>query len=353
MYYKISIIVPIYNQEKYLNKSIESILNQTIGFENIELILVDDKSTDNSRNIINEYAKKYKNIIPLFLNENSGTAATPKNKGIEKSTASYIMFFDPDDYLLDNICEKLYNEIINEKCDLVSGNAIFMINTVPYYDIKYTIPKEIIYPDNNYQNYKNFRCWGTLYDKKFIKKHNIQFINVKTNEDTYFVHKSFFNAKKISYLNDLYGLIYFIRNEKTLSKSFSKEILLSTIDAFTQIRKLLINLNVTFDDDPFLVNIILRLFEKWDITKKDEKQIYSEMLKYKKDKKLPKTISFHIRFGELLLEKKYFILLHYYRNIMHLILSNKYIQNRINNEYRTPVQPNDEIYRVISQLKDY
>ena len=70
--YKISIIVPIYNQEKYLKTAITSLINQTFGFENIELILVDDKSTDGSKSIIENFAAKYQNIKPIYLEENTG-----------------------------------------------------------------------------------------------------------------------------------------------------------------------------------------------------------------------------------------------------------------------------------------
>ena len=81
--YKISIITPIFNAEKFLRNTIESIIKQSIGFENIELILIDDKSTDKSGEIIKDYANKYDNIKPIFLEKNSGAASFPRNKGIE------------------------------------------------------------------------------------------------------------------------------------------------------------------------------------------------------------------------------------------------------------------------------
>lgn len=347
----ISIIVPIYNQEKYLNKSIKSVLNQTIGFENIELILVDDCSTDNSKEIIAKYSEKYENIKPIFLNKNSGSPSIPKNKGIEMSTTDYIMFFDPDDCLLNDICEVLYNEIINEKCEIVSGNSIFMINNIPYYDKVHTNPKEIIYPTNNYDDYKNFRCWGTLYDKKFLLKNNIQFINVKTNEDTYFVHKCFFNAKKICYINDYYGIIYFIRNTKTLTKTFSYDILDSTINAFTQIKELLKSMNITFEEDPFLSSVLTRLFEKWDTQRNEEIEIYMKMLNYI-DYKIPNYLSPHIKIGEKLLKEKRFTLLHYYRILAGFLIKLPFIQKKINLRYHKLIKPNEQMYDVVSQFKD-
>lgn len=67
MTFKISVVMPVYNAEKELNAAIDSIINQSLGFENIELIIVDDCSTDNSRNIISDYANEYDNIVPVFF----------------------------------------------------------------------------------------------------------------------------------------------------------------------------------------------------------------------------------------------------------------------------------------------
>ena len=89
----ISIIVPIYNSEKYLNKCIDSLINQTE--KNIEIILVNDGSTDNSEEIIKEYKDKR---IKYYKNKNQGIGKT-RNFGIEQATGSYIMFVDSDDYI--------------------------------------------------------------------------------------------------------------------------------------------------------------------------------------------------------------------------------------------------------------
>ena len=95
--YKISMIIPVYNAEKYLKRTINSIINQSIGFENIELILVDDNSQDNSKSIIEEYVAKYDNVIGIYSNENHGFPGFGRNKGIEIASAQYIMFSDNDD----------------------------------------------------------------------------------------------------------------------------------------------------------------------------------------------------------------------------------------------------------------
>lgn len=85
MKYKISIILPVYNVEKYIREAIESIKRQTIGLQNLEIILVDDCSNDRSWEIIDEYVKKFHNFIGIRLNERSGAAGKPRNVGIEKA----------------------------------------------------------------------------------------------------------------------------------------------------------------------------------------------------------------------------------------------------------------------------
>ena len=120
--------MPVYNAGKYLRNALESVVNQSIGFENIELILVDDKSADNSRNIIEEYSNIYYNIKPIFLEENSGCPGIPRNVGIENATSDCIMFIDSDDEYFPEICDKLYNTIILEDADIVVCDSIETIN---------------------------------------------------------------------------------------------------------------------------------------------------------------------------------------------------------------------------------
>ena len=141
MSFKISVIMPIYNAEKNLKKSINSIIQQTIGFENIELILVDDKSTDNSRSIIEHFSTKFQNITPIFLENNSGGASIPRNYGMKKSTSEYIMFIDSDDEYSEDLCEKFYKCISSHDVDLVSCNY----NTIDHIHtskIEFVIPFE-------------------------------------------------------------------------------------------------------------------------------------------------------------------------------------------------------------------
>ena len=120
---KISVIVPVYNVEKYLDKCIESILNQT--FKNLEIILLDDGSTDNSGKMCDEYAKK-DSRIKVVHKENGGISDT-RNKGIDVSTGEYIGFVDSDDYISEDMFETMYNLSERYGAD---------ISVVSYYEIR-------------------------------------------------------------------------------------------------------------------------------------------------------------------------------------------------------------------------
>lgn len=111
MDYKISVVIPTYNIERYLNETVDSIINQTIGFSNIELIIVDDGSTDSTKKIINEYSEKYENVFHIYLDYNSGFPGRARNIGIETANGEYLMLIDHDDQCPSYACELLYNTI--------------------------------------------------------------------------------------------------------------------------------------------------------------------------------------------------------------------------------------------------
>ena len=116
---KISIIVPVYNSEKQLDKCLLSIVNQT--YENIEIVVINDGSTDNSEEIINKFYQKYPTKIKVYSWKNHGIGAT-RNKGLELATGDYIGFVDSDDYIEANMYEELLNEIKKHDADVAICN---------------------------------------------------------------------------------------------------------------------------------------------------------------------------------------------------------------------------------------
>ena len=138
--YKISVIIPVYNGEKHLSHAINSLLQQTIGFENLQIILIDDCSTDKSLEIIDLYVSKYPNMVSIHLAENSGFVGQPRNIGMKRANADHYMFLDQDDWFTDTACEVLYEKIVQPNTDIVSGyhsiandDGKIIINKMPQY----------------------------------------------------------------------------------------------------------------------------------------------------------------------------------------------------------------------------
>ena len=191
----ISIIVPIYNAEKYLKKCIDSLVNQTK--KELEFILINDGSTDSSEDIIKSYKDKR---IKYFKNKNQGIGKT-RNFGIDKATGKYLMFLDSDDYLDINACEKLYNKAIKEKSDLV---------VFDFYRVEETLKEVTI---NNFKSSSlkenpnllldiNLGPCNKLIKRELIDKSNTRFNEELKYEDTPFVTEIIKNANKISKLNE-------------------------------------------------------------------------------------------------------------------------------------------------------
>ena len=117
---KVSVIVPIYNVEKYLRKCVSSILEQS--YKNIEIILVDDGSTDMSGKICDELSKEHDNVI--VIHKQNGGLSSARNAGIEASNGDYLSFIDSDDYIEKTMYEEMVNAIENSKKDIASCGRI-------------------------------------------------------------------------------------------------------------------------------------------------------------------------------------------------------------------------------------
>ena len=196
-----SIIIPVYNSEKCLSQCIQSILNQK--YNNLEIILIDDCSTDNSITISKSYAKKYKNIKIICNKRNEGVSAC-RNKGIRNAVGKYIIFLDSDDYLIDYGLKKLANLVQNNS----GNNLIIFTHYIMKVGNKFTKSKNIFFRNlldakvndlfkfyNN--NFSHQHCWNYVFERNFIIKKKLQFIpGVSIGEDRVFVYKSLCSCKK-------------------------------------------------------------------------------------------------------------------------------------------------------------
>lgn len=203
----VSIIIPVFNAESTLEKCIKSVLGQT--YKNLEIILINDGSTDNSKKICQNFQVKY-NIIKFFEKENKGVSSA-RNLGIEKAQGSYITFIDSDDYVSENFVKDLYDafmirdDIDITHCGTVNVNQDFeMISKSKLSDVKLfdadTYMKRILE-----ERKFNAVCWGKMYDRKLID--NIRFDeSIQINEDLDFLLNILLNCRKIVYIpkNDYY-----------------------------------------------------------------------------------------------------------------------------------------------------
>ena len=207
----ISIIVPIYNAEKYLSKCINSLINQTK--KEIEIILINDGSTDRSEEIINNYRDER---IKYFKNENQGIGKT-RNFGVEKATGKYLMFVDSDDYLKEDACEILFKKAEKEKLDLVICN---------YYKVDEETDKKEIIEIKEFKNTKlkdnkelllnvNLAPWNKLYKRDLIKKNKIKFVENLKYEDAPFVVETMDKAKRIGQVTEALNYYVIHKNSET------------------------------------------------------------------------------------------------------------------------------------------
>ena len=203
----ISIIVPIYNAEKYLNKCIDSIINQTK--KELEIILINDGSTDNSETIIKKYDDKR---IKYFKNKNQGIGKT-RNFGIDKATGKYIIFLDSDDFLELNACEKMYEKAEKEKLDIVVCDYYRYFDNGKQEEVKLPDFKNSSLKENPNIISEHLSPWAKIYKTDLIKKNNIKFVENLKYEDAPFVIEALDCAKKIGKINS--PLNYYVIHEQS------------------------------------------------------------------------------------------------------------------------------------------
>lgn len=197
----ISIIVPVYNMEKYIDKCINSIINQT--YKNIEIIIVDDGSTDKSSKMIDKY-KKIDKRIKVYHKKNGGLSDA-RNYGLEKATGEYIGFVDSDDYIENNMYEILYNNLIKYKADIsvVNYNLVYEKDFNYKKNVKEISDRLIIlnkietikllFDDNKFGNF----AWNKLYKRELFN--NIKYPIGRNMEDLGTTYKIIDKCNRIVY----------------------------------------------------------------------------------------------------------------------------------------------------------
>ena len=210
---KVSIIVPVYNTKEYLEKCLDSLINQTL--KDIEIIVVNDGSTDDSQSIIDKYLKKDKRIKSII--KKNGGLGDARNYGINEASGEYIGFVDSDDYVELTMFEKLYNKAKKENSDIVECNLYWVypnetrLDTANYYNYK----KDIMY------NIRVMVC-NKIFKRDVISKQNILFPVGIRYEDIVFTYKLLPYVKTISYIDEAF--YYYIQRGSSLSNEQNSKV---------------------------------------------------------------------------------------------------------------------------------
>ena len=207
---KVTIIIPVYNSEKYIERCLDSIRNES--YKNIEVIALNDGSKDKSLKLLKDYKKKYKDFnLKIIDKENEGIAKT-RNRGIEEATGDYIMFMDNDDYI-DKDYVKHFMNAKDKETDIVIGGYKRVSDDK-------ILREDTLHTNSPWSKYLIITPWSKLYRRKFLKDNNIKFLSYGIGEDVYFnlfAYQKTYNIKIIEYSE--YNWYY---NDKSVSNTKHK-----------------------------------------------------------------------------------------------------------------------------------
>lgn len=250
----ISVVVPVYNVSQYLTKCVKSILHQT--YSNLEIMLIDDGSTDSSGRICDGFLK-IDNRIKVFHKENSGLGLT-RNYGIERASGKYIMFVDSDDYLGITAVDKLVRSTVNGRYDTIIGgysrisneNKILSIcryDNKEFYDekIRTNLLSRMLGNLPTGKDSIKMSVWNNLFDINIIKQNNLKFCSERKyiSEDIVWDCDYFRFAKNVKVID---SIEYFYRyNLSSLTNSYRKDRFKLSVNLYKYVKTLIKNMNLS------------------------------------------------------------------------------------------------------------
>lgn len=225
---KLSIIVPVYGVEKYIDKCLNSLVKQSL--KEIEIIVVNDGTKDNSQKIIDKYVKKYPDKIKSYIKENGGQGSA-RNYGLKKATGEYIGYVDSDDFVEKDMYKKLYNKAKENNYDIVvCGNynvsEDYQNKNIDAFINNYNTDLENIF-------FGKMAVWNKIYKRDILIKNKLEFKEKVWYEDLAFTLKAIMNSNTFAFIDEpLYD--YLIREGSTMNNS-NVQRNLEILDAFDDI----------------------------------------------------------------------------------------------------------------------
>lgn len=213
---KISVIIPCYNVEQYIETCLESLLNQTIGFENLEVILINDASTDGTLEILYDYERQYPDNIMVINYERNRRQGYARNLGIQYSSAPYITCLDADDYVAADMMEKMYDKMEEGAYDYVICNYYRVVHGIPMVMEEENCDHELQYIIETEEQRRKFLLMdtpfkgscGTFYRRTFILENQIAYPTDVVYEDLFWLGLIRLYAKRVCVLPD--RLYYYV-----------------------------------------------------------------------------------------------------------------------------------------------
>lgn len=267
---KVSVILPVYNVEKYIGKCLDSLINQTL--KEVQIICVDDGSTDGSLKIVEEYSKKCDRIV--VVKQENGGAGAARNNGMKYATGEYLSFLDSDDFFEPNMLETAYNKAKADSADMVVFNSdqyyedsdeYKKVNWVVRYGKipPYTPFKHRQMTDNVFKVFVGW-AWDKLFLKEFVDKHNLKFQEQRTSNDMLFVFSAVVLAKRITVVPKENILLHQRRNNQSSLSNTREKSWQCFYNALTALRQRLVDENIYKELEQDYINYALH-FSLWNL----------------------------------------------------------------------------------------
>jgi glycosyltransferase involved in cell wall biosynthesis len=288
--YNISIIIPTYNAESFLEDTVNFLTKQSIGFKNLEILIVDDNSKDNTKKIIERLSNKHKNIFPIFLQENHGAPGIPRNIGIENAKSKYIMFLDQDDKYERDICKLLYETISCENVDFVGCDYQVKVGKYIKHDKNYLAKKYGLNIRVNSINelsglntaMLDVYIWNKIFKKEFLEKNNIDFIE-GLYEDNCFMIQVYSQSMGFILRYDFIGYTWNRYETKSASILYTQENTIKFLNGLKELSKIIKNYDI--DYSPHFDQVFAEFTGRYlrtNFSKEDNKIVFVEAKKLSK-----------------------------------------------------------------------
>ena len=227
---KLSVVIPLYNKEKYIGQCLQSVLGQDLPESEYEIIVVDDSSTDSSYSIANGYAEKNGNII-TFRQENGGAGAA-RNKGLEEAKGDYVYFIDADDYIAENVLNSLLEICYRKNLEILGFNTKQTSNRtlIESSTHKHQNPDLDVVDGMTYIARRDFRneAWWYFIKRSFLLDTGIKFIEGRYLQDSIFTASLLPKTRKIAKVN--FDIHRFVKVENSATTNKSPQHILKFID---------------------------------------------------------------------------------------------------------------------------